>query len=31
MLLDKKNLEKANQTPQKSNIADYEKIINDRN
>ena len=28
MLLDKKNLEKANQTPQKSNIEDYENIIN---
>lgn len=31
MLLDKKNLEKANQTPQKSNIEDYEKIINHLN
>lgn len=28
MLLDKKNLEKANQTPQKRNLDDYEKIIN---
>ncbi len=28
ILLDAKNLEKANQTPQKSNIEDYEKIMN---
>jgi len=28
VLLDKRNLEKANQTPQKRNIEDYENIIN---
>ncbi len=27
-LLDKNNLEKANQTPEKSNLRDYETIIN---
>jgi len=28
VLLDKRNLDKVNQTPQKSNIEDYEKIMN---
>lgn len=28
ILLDHKNLEKANQIPHKSNIEDYEKIVN---